>query len=59
MIVADTVTAAQVLEVVRGAGGALLAGADVFDVYRDAAADRRRQRVAGAAPALPRRRTGR
>jgi phenylalanyl-tRNA synthetase beta chain len=35
VIVADTVTAAQVLEVVRGAGGALLAGADVFDVYRD------------------------
>jgi phenylalanyl-tRNA synthetase beta chain len=36
VIVADTVTAAQVLEVVRGAGGALLTGADVFDVYRDA-----------------------
>ncbi|HEY1567799.1 MAG TPA: phenylalanine--tRNA ligase subunit beta, partial [Solirubrobacteraceae bacterium] len=35
VIVADTVTAAQVLEVVRAAGGALLAGADVFDVYRD------------------------
>jgi phenylalanyl-tRNA synthetase beta chain len=35
VIVADTVTAAQVLDVVRGAGGALLAGADVFDVYRD------------------------
>ncbi|HTU97570.1 MAG TPA: phenylalanine--tRNA ligase subunit beta [Solirubrobacteraceae bacterium] len=35
VIVADTVTAAQVLEVVRGAGGALLAGAEVFDVYRD------------------------
>ncbi len=37
VIVADTVTAAQVLEVVRGAGGALLAGAEVFDVYRDEA----------------------
>src|ERR1700753_1407912 len=35
VIVADTVTAAQVLDVVRGAGGALLAGAEVFDVYRD------------------------
>ncbi|HXD65522.1 MAG TPA: phenylalanine--tRNA ligase subunit beta [Solirubrobacteraceae bacterium] len=35
VIVADTVTAAQVLEVVRAAGGSLLAGADVFDVYRD------------------------
>jgi phenylalanyl-tRNA synthetase beta chain len=36
VIVADAVTAAQVLEVVRAAGGALLAGAEVFDVYRDA-----------------------
>jgi phenylalanyl-tRNA synthetase beta chain len=35
VIVPDTVTAAQVLEVVRAAGGSLLAGADVFDVYRD------------------------
>jgi phenylalanyl-tRNA synthetase beta chain len=35
VIVADTVTAAQVLDVVRSAGGALLAGAEVFDVYRD------------------------
>ncbi len=35
VIVADSVTAAQVLEVVRAAGGSLLAGADVFDVYRD------------------------
>ncbi len=35
VIVADTVTAAQVLDVVREAGGALLAGAEVFDVYRD------------------------
>jgi phenylalanyl-tRNA synthetase beta chain len=35
VIVADSVTAAQVLDVVRAAGGSLLAGADVFDVYRD------------------------
>jgi phenylalanyl-tRNA synthetase beta chain len=35
VIVADTVSAAAVLDVVRQAGGALLAGADVFDVYRD------------------------
>ena len=35
VIVADTVTAAAVLDVVRAAGGPLLAGADVFDVYRD------------------------
>jgi phenylalanyl-tRNA synthetase beta chain len=30
------VSAAQVLDVVRAAGGALLADAAVFDVYRDA-----------------------
>ncbi|HEX3976891.1 MAG TPA: phenylalanine--tRNA ligase subunit beta [Solirubrobacteraceae bacterium] len=35
VIVADTVTAAQVLDVVREAGGNLLGGAEVFDVYRD------------------------
>jgi phenylalanyl-tRNA synthetase beta chain len=35
VIVADTVSAARVLEVVRSAGGALLAGVEVFDVYRD------------------------
>jgi phenylalanyl-tRNA synthetase beta chain len=35
VIVTDSVTAAQVLDVVRAAGGALLAGAEVFDVYRD------------------------
>ena len=35
VIVADTVTAARVLDVVRRAGGALLSGAEVFDVYRD------------------------
>ena len=35
VIVADTVSAAQVLDVVREAGGKLVAGAEVFDVYRD------------------------
>jgi phenylalanyl-tRNA synthetase beta chain len=35
VIVADTVSAAEVLDVVRQAGGALLADAEVFDVYRD------------------------
>jgi phenylalanyl-tRNA synthetase beta chain len=35
VIVADTVSAAEVIAVVRQAGGPLLAGADVFDVYRD------------------------
>ncbi|MGH2858153.1 MAG: phenylalanine--tRNA ligase subunit beta [Solirubrobacteraceae bacterium] len=35
VIVAEEVTAARVLAVVRAAGGALLAGAEVFDVYRD------------------------
>jgi phenylalanyl-tRNA synthetase beta chain len=35
VIVADAVSAAQVLDVIRAAGGALLAGAEVFDVYRD------------------------
>ncbi len=35
VIVADTVTAADVLAVVRQAGSPLLVGADVFDVYRD------------------------
>jgi phenylalanyl-tRNA synthetase beta chain len=35
VVVADSVTAAQVLDVVGAAGGSLLAGADVFDVYRD------------------------
>ena len=37
VIVADTITAAQVREIVRRAGAPLLAGAEVFDVYRDAA----------------------
>ena len=35
VIVADTVSAAEVIALVRQAGGPLLAGADVFDVYRD------------------------
>jgi phenylalanyl-tRNA synthetase beta chain len=35
VIVADTVTAAQVLDVVRRAGAPLLSDAAVFDVYRD------------------------
>jgi phenylalanyl-tRNA synthetase beta chain len=35
VIVPESVSAAQVLEVARASGGALLAGADVFDVYRD------------------------
>ena len=35
VIVADTVSAADVLAVVRQVGSSLLAGADVFDVYRD------------------------
>ena len=36
VVVADDVPAARVLEVVRGAGGALLQDAEVFDVYRGA-----------------------
>ncbi len=36
VIVADGVSAADVVSVARRAGGALLAGAEVFDVYRDA-----------------------
>ncbi|HEY2320981.1 MAG TPA: phenylalanine--tRNA ligase subunit beta [Solirubrobacteraceae bacterium] len=35
VIVPDAVSADQVLDVVRAAGGSLLAGAEVFDVYRD------------------------
>ena len=35
VIVADTVTAAEVIAVVQSAGEPLLAGAEVFDVYRD------------------------
>jgi phenylalanyl-tRNA synthetase beta chain len=36
VVVADDVPAARVIEVVRAAGGPLLAGAQVFDVYRGA-----------------------
>jgi phenylalanyl-tRNA synthetase beta chain len=36
VIVPDAVSAGEVLAVVREAGGTLLAGAEVFDVYRDA-----------------------
>jgi phenylalanyl-tRNA synthetase beta chain len=36
VIVADDVPAARVVETIRAAGGALLQGADVFDVYRGA-----------------------
>jgi phenylalanyl-tRNA synthetase beta chain len=36
VIVAENVSAADVLAVARRAGGSLLAGAEVFDVYRDA-----------------------
>ncbi|MGI8713182.1 MAG: phenylalanine--tRNA ligase subunit beta [Solirubrobacteraceae bacterium] len=36
VIVADAVSVAEVVAVARRAGGALLTGADVFDVYRDA-----------------------
>ncbi len=36
VIVADRISAAEVLAVARRAGGSLLTGAEVFDVYRDA-----------------------
>ncbi|MFL5822471.1 MAG: phenylalanine--tRNA ligase subunit beta [Solirubrobacteraceae bacterium] len=36
VVVGDEVTSAQVVEVVRRSGGELLAGVEVFDVYRDA-----------------------
>jgi phenylalanyl-tRNA synthetase beta chain len=36
VVVADEIAAADVLEVVRGAGGSLLRSAEVFDVYRGA-----------------------
>ena len=35
VVVAERVTAAELIAVVRRAGGPLLAGAEVFDVYRD------------------------
>jgi phenylalanyl-tRNA synthetase beta chain len=36
VVVSEKVTAAEVTDAVRGAGGALLVGVEVFDVYRDA-----------------------
>jgi phenylalanyl-tRNA synthetase beta chain len=36
IVVGDSVSAAQVLAVLREAGAPLLAGAEIFDVYRDA-----------------------
>jgi len=36
VVVADDVPAARVLQTIRSAGGALLTGAEVFDVYRGA-----------------------
>ena len=54
VIVADTVTAAQVLDVVRAAGGAAARRGRGLRRLSRRAADRRRQRVAGPAPALPR-----
>ena len=36
VVVAEDVPAARVLDAIRGAGGALLTGAEVFDVYRGA-----------------------
>jgi phenylalanyl-tRNA synthetase beta chain len=35
VVVSDDVTSAQVLEVIRESGGALLSSVEVFDVYRD------------------------
>ena len=35
MLVSDQVSAAEILAVIRRAGSPLLAGAEVFDVYRD------------------------
>ena len=49
VIVAEAVSAAEVLDVVREAGAPLLADAEVFDVYRDAS---------GSAPATSRWRCG-
>jgi len=37
VVVSETVTAAELVELVRRAGGPLLAGVEVFDVYRDPA----------------------
>ncbi|MBV9353935.1 MAG: phenylalanine--tRNA ligase subunit beta, partial [Chloroflexi bacterium] len=35
VVVSDEISAARVIETVRRAGGPLLTGAEVFDVYRD------------------------
>jgi phenylalanyl-tRNA synthetase beta chain len=35
VVVPDAVSAAEVVDVVRGAGAALLSAVEVFDVYRD------------------------
>jgi phenylalanyl-tRNA synthetase beta chain len=46
VVVASEVTAAEVLAVIRAAGGELLAGADVFDTYRGEQVGEGRQSVA-------------
>jgi phenylalanyl-tRNA synthetase beta chain len=46
VVVAEDVPAAQVLEVIRRAGGALLTAAEVFDVYRGAQVGERRASLA-------------
>ncbi len=56
VIVAESVSAADVVAVVREAGAPLLADAEVFDVYRGEQAGRR-QRVARAAARVPRSRS--
>src|SRR4029079_5220314 len=49
-VVAAEVTAAEMLAVIRAAGGELLAEADVFDTYRGEQVGEGRQRVEGALP---------
>src|SRR4029078_10654288 len=46
VVVASEVTAAEVLAVIRAAGGELLAGADVVDTYRGEQGGEGRQSVA-------------
>jgi phenylalanyl-tRNA synthetase beta chain len=46
VVVADDVPAERVLDVIRAAGGALLVGAEVFDVYRGAQAGEGRASLA-------------
>ena len=46
VIVDESVAAAELLAVIRDAGGELLAGAEVFDVYRGAQVGEGRQSVA-------------